>query len=351
MKTILLFDAETQHYRIPLYTYFQKEFAKHGYQLKIVYDCQLNTLQNDFFIGIRYTFKAFNAIIKEHQAETIILFVWLRYWFLLPFMLYNRLKGIKMITWSHGINLQNQDNRLMNQLYYLRQRLAHSLIIFSPEQTKYIRASHKKLFVANNTLNFYDFPSVAESKEEIKEKYGLQGQKVVLCVGRMNTNNRKADYLITGFCDYPIPNTALVLVGPGYTPEQEKKMAEIAHIHYLGPQYDARTIAEIYQMADIFCMPGAIGLAINHAFYYGLPVVTEDVFHGPEGYYLKNERNGFLFQEGNIQDMMHKITTLCTDESLYQSFSQHARETILKEAAVENMCAEFLKAIQYVEKK
>ncbi len=350
MKTLLLFDAETQHYRQSLYAYFQKEFAKHGYQLKVVYDNQLNTIQGDLFIGIHYSLKNFNAIIKEHNPGLVILFVWLRYSFLLPFMVYQRLRGLKMITWSHGINLQKRDHWLMNQLYYIRQRLAHGLIIFSENEKQHIHASHKKLFVANNTLNFNDFPFIPLSKEQLKEKYGLSGKKVVLCVGRMNTNNRKPDYLLTGFAKHAPDNSALVLVGPGFTPNQEKELANCPQIRYLGAVYDPLIINEIYKMSDIFCMPGAIGLAINQAFYYGLPMVAEDVFHGPEGIYLKAGQNGFLFQKGNIEDMMHKINLLCVDEPLYQKFSQHARETILKEATVEKMCAGFLEAINYLDK-
>ena len=351
MKTLLLFDAETQHYRQSLYSYFEKEFARHGYRLKVVYDNRLNDIQGDLYTGIRYSFTNFNAIIKEHHPHLVILFVWLRYPFLLPFMLYQRLKGIKMITWSHGINLQKKDNRLMNQLYYLRQRLAHGLIIFSENERQYIKASHKKLFIANNTLNFHDLPEITLSKEQLKGKYGLAGKKIVLCVGRMNTNNRKPDYLLEGFASLSPGEFVLVMVGEGLTPEQQKRIKDMEQVRYLGAVYDPVKINEIYKMSDIFCMPGALGLAINQAFFHGLPVVAEDVAHGPEGIYLKNGQNGFLFREGDVTDMMAKINTLCRDESLYTEFSRQARETILQEASEEKMRDGFLEAIRYVENR
>ncbi len=350
MKTILLFDAETQHYRQSIYKFFEKELQKHGYRLKVVYDKQLNDIRGDLYIGIDYCFKKFNAVIKENNCRLVILFVWMRYPFLLPFMLYHRLKGTKMITWSHGINLQKKDHWLMNQLYYLRQRLAHGLVIFSENERKYIKASHKKLFVANNTLNFHDIPAIGLSKEQLKEKYGLPGKKIVLCVGRMNTNNRKPGYLLEGFAADTSKDLHLVLVGEGVTPGQQERMKSMENVRYLGAIYDPIVINEIYKMADIFCMPGAIGLAINQAFYHGLPVVAEDVPHGPEGIYLKDGQNGFLFKEGDIKDMMSKIQTLCRDEDLYQRYSHQAQETIQKEATVEKMFYGFLEAIRYVEK-
>jgi glycosyltransferase involved in cell wall biosynthesis len=352
MKTLLLFDAETQHYRQSIYKYFREEFAKHGYRLKVVYDKQLNRISNspndDLFLGIHYTFKNFTTLINENQSSLIIMFVWLRYKFLLPFMLYQRIKGTKIITWSHGINLQKKDNRLMNLLYYLRQILAHALIIFSENEKPFIKASHKKVFVANNTLNFNDFPVISLSKEQLKEQYLLAGKKIVLCVGRMNTNNRKVDYLLEGFEKYPPPKTVLLIVGPGLTAEQEARVKKTDNIQYFGAIYDPIKINEIYKLSDIFCMPGAIGLAVNHAFYYRIPVVVEDVDQGPEAIYLKTGQNGYLFKKGDIEDMMDKIVTLLEDKNLYESFSKQAEETIKKEASVEKMLAGFLEAINYV---
>ncbi len=350
METIILFDAETQHYRQSIYKFFRKEFEKKGYRLIVAYDKQLNSIEDDggLFTGIDYTHKNFSNLIREHRCRLIILFVWLRYKFLLPFMLANRIKGIKMITWSHGINLQNKDNRLMNRFYYLRQRLAHALIIFSDNERQYIRASHKKLFVANNTLNFHDFPIINASKEELKKKHRFNGKKVVLCVGRMNINNRKADYLLEGFEKSPPTDTVMVIVGPGLTEAQEKRAGAIENVHVLGAVYDPVKINEIYKLADIFCMPGAIGLAVNHAFYYGVPVVVEDVDQGPEAVYLKHGQNGYLFKEAGIEDMMSKIKTLLQDKDLYESFSTRALETIKEEASIENMLAGFLEAIDYV---
>jgi glycosyltransferase involved in cell wall biosynthesis len=351
LKTLLLFDAETLHYRQSVYKYFQKEFKTHGYDLKVVYDKNLNDIQNGIFTGIDYTFANFNRIIKVYGCRLIILFVWLRYKFLLPFMLYNRLKGIKTITWSHGINLQDRNNRLKNQFYYLRQRLAHALIIFSQNEKQYIKVSHKKLFVANNTLNFHDFPTINASKNQLKERYGFAGKPVVLCVGRMNTNNRKLSYLLQGFAESSQADPVLVIVGPGVSRDQEIRIKGMENVHYLGTVYDPVKINEIYKMSDILCMPGAIGLAINQAFYHGLPVVVEDVPHGPEGIYLKEDQNGFLFKKGNIEDMMKKIRILCQDKNLYDQYSNHARKTIQQEASVEKMLKGFLEAIRYVEKR
>ena len=38
---------------------------------------------------------------------------------------------------------------------------------------------------------------------------------------------------------------------------------------------------------DVYCIPGAIGLSIVDAQFCGLPVVTEDVDHGPRNNVFK----------------------------------------------------------------
>ena len=349
LKTILLFDQEVQHYRQAIYRYFRNEFINRGYDLRIVYDKKLNNVSDDLFIGIDYTWNNFNHLIKQSNCKTIILFVWLRYTFLLPFMILQRLRGVKMITWSHGINLQNKNNHFLNLFYFTRQYLAHALIIFSDNESKYIKPSHKKLFVANNTLNFSDFYPVDHSKESLKEKYQFSGKKIVLCVGRMNTNNRKPRYLLEGFEKYALPDAELILVGPGVKENHEKWVKKLDNVHFFGAVYDSMTINELYKMSDVFCMPGAIGLAINHAFYYGLPVIVEDVDHGPEAVYLKEGLNGFRFNRGNVIDMMFKINMLLYDDRLRRQFSDHAKRTIREEASIEKMLNGFMEAINYVQ--
>lgn len=348
LKTLLLFDPEIRHYRQSVYNYFQKELKTHGYDLKVVYDKKRNNLEGDLFIGIDYTGKNFNRVIKNNRCRLIILFVWLRYTFLLPFMLYCRLKGIKAITWSHGINLLKKRRPLKNQLYYLRQRLARALIIYSENEKEYIKASHRKLFIANNTLNFYDFPEINVKKEELKRKYHLEKKKIILFVGRISVPGRKIEALIelAGKLD---GNYMILVIGPGLREELVAQIGKTENIHYWGAIYDPLKIAEIYSLSDLFCMPGPIGLAINHAFYYELPVVTEEGEHGPEITYLEQGKNGFLYKKNDIEDLKAKVLYLLENPGEYNRFSKNAKETIETEASIESMVKVFVDAVKYVE--
>ena len=345
MRRIILFDQDLQPYREGVYRFFSEEFRKLDYELIVLYDEKLNkrTISNDNMQAWPYTFFGFAKALAKFEPEIIIQFVWLRYFFLFPFMLYSKFLGKKIILWSHGINLQKRDQKLMNQLYYLRQRLANTLIIYHEDQLQYVVKNEDAVFIANNTLNFHEFPQITATKNELKEKYGFDGKKVLLCVGRMNMNNRKISHLIQ-LADRLDDNYQVVLVGPGVEPSEVKDSS----LEYLGVEYDQTTVNEYYKMADVFVMPGAIGLAINQAFYHGLPVIIEDVYQGPEGGYLKDSVNGYRYEQGNVTDLEKKVELVLGNKAHYELLSRNAKNTMNNEGSIEKMFDGFRNAVKHV---
>lgn len=351
MKNIILFDQDCQHYRIPIYHYFNNELSKMGYNLIVIYDKKLNNISKDnLFLGAIYSFNNLNALVNKFNCTLIIQYIWLKYKFLIPFMFYNRLKGVKTIVWSHGVNLQLPNQQLKNQIYYLRQKLANALIIFSENQKKFIHASHEKLFVANNTLDFKSFPEIKLSKEQIKQKYGYSGKKIILSVARFEANNRKVEHLVS-LSEKLDDNFKILIVGPGVSKKLLDRIKDNNKVKSFEAIYDNEKINEFYKMADLFCMPGAIGLALNQAFYYSTPVIVEDVNQGPEIFYLHVGENGFLYKENDIEDLKRKVINVFKDHVYYEKMCNSARQTIISEGSLEKMYQGFADAIKYVENK
>jgi glycosyltransferase involved in cell wall biosynthesis len=349
MNNVILFDQDLQHYRVPIYKRFAKIFKdQFDLSLIVIYDLANNTLSEEehIFKGINYSFANFITEVSLHKPKIIIQFVWLRYKFLIPFMIWSKLKGIKIILWSHGINLQNKKQTLKNQLYFLRQRLSNALVIYTPEQKKYIKTNKQKIFVANNTLDFNSLPEIIETKEELKIRYRIENKKVILCVGRMDTNNRKIGQLIK-LASLIDDASIIIIIGPGVKEKDKDKITNLENIVYLGPIFNQKIICEYYKLADLYVMPGAIGLAINQAFYYGTPVIIEDVDHGPEGFYLKQGINGFTYREGDVYNLEEKIDILI-DKDNYKQFCVNAKKTVEKEASFESMTQGFIDAINYL---
>jgi len=347
MKKIVLFDQDLQHYRKNIYRAFAKEFVKKGYIITVYFDQALGgQVQDSLFNAIRYDFASFRKAIYREHPDIIIQFVWLRYKFVLPFMAWAKMKGCRIIVWSHGINLQNQNQKLKNMLYYVRQLLADALIIYTPEQKRFIKASKKKLFIANNTLAFCSFPIIADDKARLKMRHKLGEKKVILSVARFDTNNRKVAHLVE-LSKMLDNNYHVLLIGPGISDDRAEEIADLPNIEYKGPLFEERQVCEYYKLADVFVMPGAIGLAINQAQYFGTPVIAEDVEHGPEAYYLKHGYNGFLYDKDDVEDLRRKVLDVLDDEK-YPGFSKNAKATSRDLGSFDRMLNGFLEAIRYV---
>ena len=109
----------------------------------------------------------------------------------------------------------------------------------------------------------------------------------------------------------------------------------IPNIHYLGPIYDRETMAELFRIADAYCIPGSMGLGIVEALYWGKPVITLNVKHGPEAYYLRNGRNCVIVNEP--EHFAGELLSLLHDEDRLKTMSEEARRTFDQEASLDRM--------------
>jgi glycosyltransferase involved in cell wall biosynthesis len=78
-----------------------------------------------------------------------------------------------------------------------------------------------------------------------------------------------------------------------------EQAADLAGVHFLGEIQSQRRVAEILRLTAAVVIPGAVGLAINHAFAQGVPFVTQPGRdHGPELEYLEPGVNGLMVEGG-----------------------------------------------------
>lgn len=353
MKNIILFDQDTQHYLQSIYRRLNQVLKKKGYNLIVVFDKNLNSINKcELFVPIEYTLNFFIKTIEIYKPVVIIQRTWLKYKFLFPFMFYARyIKGIKIITWTKGVNIFKPDQLIMNQFYYLRQYLSSALLLYDQENKKYIKVHDKKVFVAKNTLNFNDFPVIQLSKEELKVKYKFKDRQLILMVGRLNLHKRKPELFLNIQKELELHNYHVIIIGPSLPNEVSKEIESAKNIDYLGAIYDDIKMAEYFKMADLFCMPGRIGLAINQSFYYGVPVVLEDIRQGVETSILNPSNNGLYFEENNASDMFKKINIILSNDIIKESYSKNAKDTLHRKASLDRMIQGFLDAINYVENK
>jgi glycosyltransferase involved in cell wall biosynthesis len=157
--------------------------------------------------------------------------------------------------------------------------------------------------------------------------------------------------LIEIFHELPRNDIGLVIVGSGL-PENFKQRLNPKNTRYLGEVHDPenRAISRIFKMADICSIPGHVGLGLNQAFYWGLPMVTEAGLQPPEFFYLQNGRNGFTVPEDDVTALKEKLLYLADNEAVLQQFSQNARADIREHGSIEGMFQGFQNCVNYATK-
>jgi glycosyltransferase involved in cell wall biosynthesis len=354
-RRILLISNTVMHYRVAVYNYFHRRFNDEGWEWRVLTDeiQPENRISPHFALEeVPFGFFEYRRRILQINPDVVILFLHLKDRILWPLAHWLKATGRPFACWTKARNLDDPNNRLKNLFFDYVHELSGALILYSADLIRYLPERQKsKTFIANNTINHEEFPEINEGRAELKKSLGIPFNKVVLFVGRMGVDGgrKRVDHLIEIFRDVGGRNAGLVIVGPGMKPAWQARMDPSTTI-YLGEIHDPenKQIARIFKMADLAAIPGHVGLGLNQALFYGLPVVTMDGNQPPEIAYLHQGRNGFIVPKGDVQQLREKIFHLLDDDIVRERFSTAAREDFQKEASIEQMfqgfleCAEFL---------
>lgn len=355
MKKVLLISNEVMHYRVSVYNYFTRQFREIGYEFIV----RANKLQKknphpaEFdFQEIPFRFSLYRKEIRDLSPDVVILFLHIKDVILFPLLYWLRLSRRPALVWTKGANLDAQNSRIGRAAFHHMQTLADGLILYSQKETSFVKKKNRfKITYANNTINHLAFPEIKANKDEIKKEYGVTFKKTALFVGRMDigVGRKKVDHAIRIFNTIENPDYGLVLVGSGFN-DRLKNEIRRKNIIYLGEIYDPDNIeiCKLFKMADIFLIPGHVGLGINQAFFLGLPVITEKGHQPPEIQYLISGKNGFLVEEDDLVDLKAKVLFLLDNDQERVRFAENAKRDILKNASIEGMFGGFLQNIERV---
>lgn len=139
------------------------------------------------------------------------------------------------------------------------------------------------------------FRPASGQAREVRERHGIVGRKVILCVSRLVTRKGQ-DTLIQALPGIrrAVPDAVLVIVGGGPDEERLRKLARRhadGHVVFAGGLDHAST-APYYAAADLFAMPcrtrkagleaEGLGIVFLEAAASGLPVVAGDSGGAPD---------------------------------------------------------------------
>jgi glycosyltransferase involved in cell wall biosynthesis len=354
-KRILLISNKLMHYRVSVYNYFWRRFREHGWDFVVLSNelQQQNQNQRQFELIERpFGFLTYRAEIRRLKPDVVIVFLHLKDWILWPLIHWLKFSGIPVALWTKTRNLDDPDNRFRNMFFDYLHVISDGLILYTSSLIRFISERHHgKVFVANNTINYEDFPEIHESKDEIKRDLGIPFQKVVLFVGRIGEerNRKKVDHLIETFRELDRSDVGLVIVGSGLSDGLRARINP-ANTRYLGEIHDVenRAISRIFKMADVCSIPGHVGLGLNQAFFWGLPLVTEQGDQPPEIEYLREGENGFIVPQGDVRALRDRLLLLLDNDHERQRMSANARRDVLAHASIEGMFDGFLHCAQHL---
>jgi glycosyltransferase involved in cell wall biosynthesis len=350
IRVLLVHAGLIPHYRIPIYGYLSKYLKRYGFELTVASDGIEAGMPDSIefpYAPMHLSALRIARFIHKQQIEVVIGFMGLKHRYLFPlYLISKKILGRKIIYWGHGRDLLNTKNKIKNLAYDAEQAMCSAIILYAEHLKKYVpKRFHKKIFIANNTLYLtYKGLPPGMTRENILAEYGINTKKNIICVGRMQ-KRKGLDHLAEALVYMNRLDVGLILAGPDT--ERILKRIEGNNIFKLGPLYGDKKF-DLLSSADVYCLPGAVGLSIVDAFYCGLPFVTEEGHESAEIMYLKDGVNGFIVRSGDIAMMSQKLLLLLDNPELRKRFSNAAKQEIEENGSMDKFCSGFRDALTYV---
>lgn len=286
---------------------------------------------------------------------------------LLPTYILCKLMGIKFILYSHGYDRQtgfHPDKNWTDKYRSFLYKIADATVIYTETDKKMIgrHVDSRKLFVAQNTLDSTHLKPIVEKltqegKEAIKSQMGFRHRYNLTFIGRL-LNEKMPETVLEVFniIHQKMPGqVGIHFVGGGDTTTLKDTVALRQwekDVFFHGAVYDDYLSGAYLFASDMMIMPGYLGLAVNHAFIFGCPVVSfqqteKGPFHSPEIEYVTNGETGFLIPNLSVVKMAETIMAYLNNSDLQKSMKGKIKEKI-ESLTPENMVKGFTDAIDYV---
>ena len=280
-------------------------------------------------------------------------------------LFFRRFYHYKLILWGHGLNRSKSNDRSLS--IYLRKYLikkADAVLLYGDESKQRINSfiPSKKYFVAFNSLDTEGLLKIFNQLQlsgfkKIKEELCIKYKYNIVFIGRLLEAKLLINYflkIIKGLND-SLNDLGIIIIGDG--PEKNTliegfKSYKIDNYTMTGAIHDELMLGKYLFISDLMLMPGYVGLAVNHAFSFNIPVVSfkEGVngpYHSPEIEYLISGETGYLAKAYNIKEITSFIVNYLENKELQAKMKKNIRKCIDEKCNISNMKKGFVEAINY----
>ena len=267
------------------------------------------TLRNVAFLRTRLPIvlayaSGWTRIVRSRQ-DAVIALEWSRDLVLWLLLATRWLFGFKLILLGH-IRLLADDGPIRHRLRRFLVRASDGVIAYTTEGMEQALAwgvDPSAVVAMGNTLDEQRIArakaSVTEARTtQVRNDLGLDGP-VYLFIARPTAAKRLdvAIDTVRMLADRGVPAHLLVVGTSNALQFYIDRAKGLPTVHFLGEVLDEDDLAVFFAVADLVLIPGAVGLAANHAFAYGRPLVTaRGEPHGPEMVLAQDGRNALLVE-------------------------------------------------------
>lgn len=273
--------------------------------------------ETKFILNGIYTYN--NLIKFSKDYETIIFNIAANNILYYLFPIIARLRGQKIISWTHGwYGKEGIMRKLIKRIYY---SIFISKVLVYGEYAKKLMikngVSKDKVFVIHNSLDYYcqlELRKQLTYSNIYKEHFG-NSNPVLIFIGRLR-RVKKLDQVLDAMriLRDRDENYNLMLIGGGededYLKDLVIKYGMEDCVWFYGPCYDEKVNAKLVYSADLCVAPGNIGLTAMHTLMFGCPALTHDNYpwQMPEFESIINGSTGDFFNYGNTLSLADKIS-------------------------------------------
>jgi len=262
--------------------------------------------------------------------------------------------GIPVIMWSkvHSYSRFAAVMKYFKPHFFSRFDYAVCYGESSREELLTYRFPADRIYVANNTIDtrriFSDGARIIERGKVLRHQAGLDGKKVLLCIGRMDPEKRHMD-LLKAWPQISALDKDFVLVivsgGPLLQTIREKaKEIDAERIIVTGRVPEGDDYAWI-STCDIGIYPGAVGLAINISLAFAKPTIIADEY-GADSEILLEGVTGWRFKRGDLADMSRVVGDVLRSPEKAARICENARVLMRDKITIDNMARNVDKAIR-----
>jgi glycosyltransferase involved in cell wall biosynthesis len=362
------------HYRLPLYRFMAQELYRSGVEFQLIYGQEYSgtvprTVPIEDLWGTRIRNRYFSVAshqlvwqpcLKALRNSDFVIFeqansLLVNYW-----LLVKRRLGVspRLAYWGHGRNLQTDHRDSLSE--QLKRMLICGVdwwFAYTEVSAATVTAAgfpREKITVLNNAVDTNSLRLAIEGitvdeLNVLRVQLGLTDGPVGLYCGGMYAN-KKLEFLLDACREIRrrVPSFQMIFVGDGPDQAQvELAAVENDWIKYVGPKFGNER-AGYFGLADVFLMPGLVGLAILDSFAAGVPIFTTEIpIHSPEIAYLRGRENGFI-SSFSVQAFTDSVVNYLASSAPEKMNVVAACKASAESYSIENMGYRFVSGIRHL---